>query len=203
VDVSAREVASSLAGEALLLAAAGGEAFRIGNDHLRMAPHGVYRTRDPDRWLAIAVGSEEAWQALASLMARLDLLADNRFRTETSRHANRTALDAEVERWSGTREAEAASAALQKVGVAAHLSCTAQDIVDDPHLRERGMVVDVTDMAGNTRAALSVPVRFSKSTTGLDRGTPRLGEDEEYVFGQLLGIGAEERTALIDQRVIY
>ncbi len=203
VDVSAREVASSLAGEALLLAAAGGEATRIGNDHLRMAPHGVYRTRHADRWLTIAVDTEEAWRSFARVIGRTDLLDDGRFRTEAARHANRAALDGEVEAWTLGQEAGAAAVALQAAGVAAHLSCTIQDIVDDPHLRERGMVVGVKDVDDNTRAALSVPVRFSKSTTGLDRGTPRLGEDEDYVFGDLLGIGAAERSALMDEHVIY
>src|SRR5690606_25775812 len=50
VDVAAREVAASLVGDALLLAAAGGEPRRIGNAHQRMAPHGVYPAEGEDRW---------------------------------------------------------------------------------------------------------------------------------------------------------
>jgi crotonobetainyl-CoA:carnitine CoA-transferase CaiB-like acyl-CoA transferase len=203
VDVSAREVASSLAGDALLLAAAGGAAGRMGNEHPRMAPHDVYRTRDPDRWLSLAINSDAVWGALAGLMGRPDLRGDERFRTETARHANRAAVDVEVQRWTSTQDAGAAAAALQAIGVAAHISCSIEDIVHDHHLRDRGTVIDVSDPEGNSRAALSVPLRFSHSTTGLERGTPRLGEDEDYVFGQLLGIGVAERSALADARVIY
>ncbi|WP_246731681.1 CaiB/BaiF CoA-transferase family protein [Methylocapsa sp. S129] len=203
VDVGAREVAASLAGEALLLAAAGGAPFRMGNEHPRMAPHGVYRTRDLDRWLTIAVSSDAVWTRLVELIKRPDLQRDERFSTEALRHANRAALDIEMERWTGAQEAGAAADALQKVGVAAHVSFTIRDIVNDDHLRERGMVIDVDDMAGDSRAALSVPVRFSRSATGLDRGTPLLGEDEEYVFGELLGIGCAERAALVEACVIY
>ncbi len=65
IDVAAREVASSLLGEALLLAAAGGEPTRAGNDHPRMAPHGVYPAAGEDRWLAIAVRTDAEWRALA------------------------------------------------------------------------------------------------------------------------------------------
>jgi crotonobetainyl-CoA:carnitine CoA-transferase CaiB-like acyl-CoA transferase len=78
-----------------------------------------------------------------------------------------------------------------------------QDIAEDEHLRDRGIVVDVEDTDGRRRAALHAPIRFSRSEVGMERGTPRLGEDEDYVFGDLLGLSAEERQSLIDQRVIY
>jgi crotonobetainyl-CoA:carnitine CoA-transferase CaiB-like acyl-CoA transferase len=203
VDVSAREVACSLAGEALLFAAAGGKPMRIGNDHPRMAPHGVFRTRDDDRWLTIAVRSDQEWEALARLMEAPALLADPRFDTESGRHQLRRALHAEVEKWTRTRDAAEAERALQNIGVAAHLSCNMQDIAEDEHLRDRGIVVDVEDTDGRRRAALHAPIRFSRSEVGMERGTPRLGEDEDYVFGDLLGLSAEERQSLIDQRVIY
>jgi crotonobetainyl-CoA:carnitine CoA-transferase CaiB-like acyl-CoA transferase len=64
-------------------------------------------------------------------------------------------------------------------------------------------VVDVEDTAGHRRAALRAPIRFSRSEVGMERGTPRLGEDEDYVFGELLGLSREERQSLMDQRVIY
>lgn len=203
VDVSAREVASALAGEALLLAAAGGTPERMGNAHPRMAPHGVYPTREADRWLALAVGSQAAWHGLVSVIGWPELEADPRFRTEALRHRHREALDAKIEAWARTVEAGEAAERLQKAGVAAHLSCTTRDLVEDSHLRTRGMVIDVDDSDGKTRAALSVPVRFSAAQTGLERGTPRLGEDEDFVFGELLGIGAAERAELTDARVIY
>src|SRR2546430_8373415 len=69
---SAREVASSLLGEALLLAAAGAEPHRSGNDHPRMAPHGVYPAAGEDRWVAIAVASDAEWQALDRKSTRLN-----------------------------------------------------------------------------------------------------------------------------------
>ncbi|MDH2352260.1 CoA transferase [Bradyrhizobium sp. SSUT112] len=203
VDVSAREVACSLVGEALLFAAAGGEPTRIGNDHLRLAPHGVFRTRDEDRWLTIAVGSDAEWQALAGLIDAPHLLTDPRFQTAPSRHAHRRVLHGEIEHWTMIWEAGEAERMLQAAGIAAHVSCNMEDIAHDRHLRERGTVVDVQDTTGHRRAAVKVPIRFSKSDAGMTRGTPRLGEDEDYVFGELLGLSSEERQGLIDQQVIY
>ena len=203
VDVSAREVACSLVGEALLLAAAGGEPSRIGNDHLRMAPHGVFATREHDRWLTIAVRSDDEWQKLVKLMDASHLLADPRFATEAERHRHRRTLHSEIERWTRIQDAAKLEQALQAIGIAAHLSCNMRDIAEDRHLRERGVVVDVADTEGNKRAALHVPIRFADAEVGIARGTPQLGEDEDYVFGDLLGLSPEERRSLVDQQVIY
>jgi crotonobetainyl-CoA:carnitine CoA-transferase CaiB-like acyl-CoA transferase len=203
VDVSAREVASSLAGEALLQAAAGGVPTRIGNDHLRMTPHGVFRTRDRDRWLSLAVSTEADWLALVAVMRATELRDDIRFRTAEDRRANREALHAIVEQWTTTLAAEDAQQALQEAGIAAHISYDAGDIVNDSHLRERGVVVDVDDLEGRRRAAIAVPIRFKQAEAGIERGTPRLGQDEDYVFGALLGLSEDDRRSLVDQQVIY
>jgi crotonobetainyl-CoA:carnitine CoA-transferase CaiB-like acyl-CoA transferase len=203
VDVSAREVACSLTGEALLFAAAGGNPARIGNDHLRMSPHGVFRSRDHDRWLTIAVRSDDEWKALTRLMNAPALLAAPHLQSASGRYMHRHEVNAEVEKWTSTLDASEAERALQEIGIAAHISCSIRDIVDDPHLRRRGVLVDVADLEGRQRAALNLPIRFSKSQAGLQRGTPRLGEHEDYVFGDLLGLSAEERRTLVEQQVIY
>ncbi|MDA9404465.1 CaiB/BaiF CoA transferase family protein [Bradyrhizobium sp. CCBAU 45389] len=203
VDVSAREVACSLVGEALLFAAAGGSPVRIGNDHPRMAPHGVFRTRDEDRWLTIAVRSDDEWQALAKLMDAPHLLADPRFQSAASRHEHRRPLHGEIEHWTMACTAGEAERMLQAAGIAAHVSCNMEDIAHDRHLRARGAVIDVEDGTGHRRAALKAPIRFSRSDVGMTRGTPRLGEDEDYVFGELLDLSREERQSLMDQQVIY
>jgi crotonobetainyl-CoA:carnitine CoA-transferase CaiB-like acyl-CoA transferase len=203
VDLSAREVACSLAGEALLLAAAGGDPVRMGNDHLRMAPHGVFRTRDHDRWLTIAVRSDEEWQQLIGLATAPASFGELPYQTAAGRHAHRRELHDEIEQWTRTLDAVEAERALQNVGVAAHISCDMRDVAADAHLRQRGVVVDVNDNEGRKRAALGAPIRFSRSEAGLERGTPRLGEDEDYVFGDLLGLTAEDRKTLMDQQVIY
>jgi crotonobetainyl-CoA:carnitine CoA-transferase CaiB-like acyl-CoA transferase len=203
VDMSAREVACSLAGEALLFAAAGGKPSRIGNDHPRMAPHGVFRTRDHDRWLTIAVRLDAEWEALVRLIEKPGLIADPRFASALARHTHRRELHDDIEAWTRTRDAAEAAQSLQRNGIAAHLSCNMRDIADDRHLRERGVIVDVTDSEGRQRAALKAPIRFSRAEVGMERGTPRLGEDEDYVFGELLDMSVEERQSLIDQQVIY
>lgn len=204
VDVAAREVASSLIGEALLLAAAGITPLRMGNDHPRMAPHGVYRTQGDDCWISIAVGTDAQWRALAHAMGRPELADDVRFASAESRRAEHRALDRVVEQWAASREGNSAAELLQASGVPAHASWSARDVVSDPHLRARRAVVDVKEPDGRQRAAIGVPIRMSKGAgIGIASGTPKLGEHEDYVFGDLLGLSAAERRSLEAEEVIH
>ena len=203
VDVCAREVASAAAGEALLEAAAGGTPRRWGNAHPRMAPHGVYPARGQDAWLTIAVADDRAWHGLLDAMGRTDLAADPRFATEAGRHAARAELDAIVAGWTRGQDAGEAASRLQAAGCAAHPSWDTPHIAADPHLRARGAIVDAAEPDGRVRAAVGVPVRLSATPApGITRGTPRLGEDEDRVFGDLLGLDLAARRTLEDDGAI-
>jgi crotonobetainyl-CoA:carnitine CoA-transferase CaiB-like acyl-CoA transferase len=204
VDVSAREVASSLLGEALLLAAAGQEPHRTGNDHPLMAPHGVYPAAGEDRWLSIAVATDAEWQAMVEVMGKPELGADPRFAAAVHRHANRVTLNEIVSRWTASLDANAAAEKLQAAGIAAHASWTTPEIAADPHLHARRAIVDVAEPDGKIRAAVGVPMRLSKGTDiGIHRGTPKLGEHEDHVYGELLSLSRAERQALEEAEVIY
>ncbi len=185
IDVGAREVASSLIGEALLLAAAGTAQTRMGNAHPRMDPHGVYPASGEDRWLSIAVASDAERRALGQIIGG-----------EPS--------DEAITAWTSSRDANAAAAELQAAGIAAHASWTTPELAADPHLAARGSIVEVAEPDGTRRAAVGVPMRLSKGAEiGIDSGTPQLGEHEDYVYGELLGLTRAERTALEEAEVIF
>ena len=186
VDVAAREVASSLAGEALLLAAAGGTPARMGNAHESLAPHGVFPALGEDRWIAIAARTDAERDALAKLTGAATLCDDA------------------IAAWTSTREANTAAAELQAAGIAAHVSWTTPEIAADPHLRARNAIVTVQEPDGKARAAVGVPMRLSKGPEiGIHSGTPKLGEHEDYIYGELLGMDSAARKALEDAEVIY
>ena len=121
-----------------------------------------------------------------------------------ARHTNRADLDLVLGQWTAARSADDAAALLQAAGIAAHASWTTPEIAADPHLRERRAIVDVAEPDGTMRAAVGVPMRLSKGgDIGIARGTPALGEHEDYVYGELLGLTRGERQALEDAQVIY
>jgi crotonobetainyl-CoA:carnitine CoA-transferase CaiB-like acyl-CoA transferase len=201
VDVAAREVAASVVGSALTEAASGGVPLRYGNRSPAMCPHGVFPTRDEDGWVAVAVQDDRAWAALVSVVGGhppIPATADL-----TARESRVEEIERYVSDWTSGRSAQEATDALQRVGVAAHPTSTAGDLVADPHLRARRALVRVTDSAGHERTAVGLPLVFSTTTdVGIHRGTPRLGQDEEYVFGELLGLGRSQRAELEADGVI-
>jgi crotonobetainyl-CoA:carnitine CoA-transferase CaiB-like acyl-CoA transferase len=202
VDLAAREVASAMIGDALLLASLGITPERPGNAEPGMAPHGVYPTGLPDRWLTLAVRSDAEWQALAGVLG-CDA-ADARYATQSARLQHREELDALLVARLATCDADETAGRLQRVGVCAHVSWNMQDIASDPHLQERRAVTEVSAPDIPPRLAVGAPARFSRTDgVGIRRLTPALGQDEEYVYGDLLGLNSAQRADLESREVIY
>ncbi|MFT3821151.1 MAG: CoA transferase [Rubrivivax sp.] len=203
VDLAAREVASAMIGDALVLSSRGETPPRPGNGDPAMAPHGVYATDRPDRWLTIAVRDDAQWRALAAALGHADAATEPRFATAAQRLRHRGELDALLTQWLAGRDADATAALLQQAGVCAHVSWNLQDVADDAHLRARGAVTAVSGPGIPQRLAIGAPARFSKAGgCGISRLTPALGEDEDYVFGELLGLSSAQRADLEAREVI-
>ena len=203
VDLAAREVASAMIGDALIQASLGVTPTRPGNSHLSMAPYGVYPTRQPDRWLTLAVRDDAQWQALVRELDQPAASSDPRFATAAARLRHCDALDTLLVQWLGACEADATAERLQRAGVCAHVSWSMLDIANDPHLRIRGATTEVSAHDIPQRLAVGAPARFSKTDqVGIKRLTPALGQDEDYVFGKLLGLSTAQRADLERREVI-
>jgi len=204
IDLAAREVSSALIGDALVMASMGLDAARPGNGDLAMAPHGVYETAQADRWLSLAIRNDAEWEKLLEVLEIPAESQDPDFATAAGRRRNRERLDHQLGEWLSRHDADRLAVALQSQGVCAQVSCTMQDIADDPHLHQRGTLVEVEDPSVEKRYAVGSPARYSKTGgAGVHRGTPELGQDEDYVFGELLGMNRETRADLEAREVIY
>jgi crotonobetainyl-CoA:carnitine CoA-transferase CaiB-like acyl-CoA transferase len=203
IDLAAREVASAMIGDVLVQASRGLTPVRPGNRHLSMAPHGVYPTQQPDRWLTLAVRNDDEWGALVRELDRPAASSDPRFATAQARLRHRDELDALLTEWLAACNAEAIAERLQRAGVCAHVSWSMLDIARDPHLRARGATTEVSAPDIPPRLAVGAPARFSKThDVGIRRLTPALGQDEDYVFGELLGLTSAQRADLERREVI-
>ena len=203
IDLAAREVASAMIGDALIQASLGLTPERPGNGHLSMAPHGVFPTRQPDRWLTLAVRNNAEWQALVHELDQPAASSDPRFSTAEARLSHAEELDALLTKWLATRDADSTAERLQRAGVCAHVSWSMQDIANDPHLRARGTTTEVAAPDIPPRLAVGAPARFSKTDdVGIRRLTPALGQDEDHVFGELLGLNSTQRADLERREVI-
>lgn len=201
VDLAAREVASAMIGEALVQASVGVTPVRPGNGDLAMAPHGIYATAKPDRWLTLAIRNDAEWQTLLQLLGRA--CKDPRFATAQGRVRHQEDLDGLVAYWLSLCDADATAARLQEAGVCAHVSWNMEDIASDEHLHAREVLTKVSAPGIPQRLAVGAPARFGRTKdVGIRRLTPALGEDENYVFGELLGLSSAQRADLEAREII-
>lgn len=203
IDLAAREVASAMIGDALVQASLGITPQRPGNSDLGMAPHGIYATQEPDRWLTLAVRDDAQWRALTQVLEQPGAADDARFATTAARLQHRDELDVLITQWLSTCHADLTAERLQRAGVCAHVSWNMEDVARDPHLRARDATTQVSREDIPPRLAVGAPARFSKTNeVGIRRLTPALGGDEEYVFGELLGLSSAQRADLEQREVI-
>jgi crotonobetainyl-CoA:carnitine CoA-transferase CaiB-like acyl-CoA transferase len=201
IDLSAVETMTSMIGDVFLDYSLTGHIAQCdGNHHPEMAPHGVFACGEED-WIAIAVSSDAAWQGFCVAMGEPELANDPRFCTLARRKENETELDAIVGNFTRTRDAAALAAELQKFGVAAGKSANSLDLVSDDHLWARGFYRYVTDATGETKATVGPAWQLTEGAEITD-GAPLLGEHNAYVFGEILGLPAEEQERLAQAGVI-
>ena len=203
VDVAAREVASSFLGDAIVAASAGIPVHRKGNEMPYAAPHGVYRCHGDDAWISISVNTQAEWLALVHSLGVPDMANDERFGDAVRRWQHRAALDELITNSTCRHDAQALTAQLQGAGVAAFVSFNARDLAEDAHLRMRETIMDMTGPQGKTRAVVNAPWRFEKTPARMERWMPGLGEHNEYVFGEILGLATREIAELVEQEVIW
>jgi benzylsuccinate CoA-transferase BbsF subunit len=202
IDFSQCEGVSSLIGEVLLDYEMNGRSQgRQGNADELMAPHNVYPAWGVDRWVAIAVETDEEFAALACVIGRPELAADPRFVDAASRKRNEAELDEIVSAWTRVRDRDFIANMLTREGIAAAPSRDADDLVHDPHLHARGAFVEVDHPEVGARRFAGAP--WIMSDPGVEtRRAPLLGEHNDYVFRRLLGLSEEEIAGLQRDSVI-
>jgi len=176
---------------------------RKGNRHEVMAPHGCYRCRGDDQWISIAVATEEEWEALCRTMGMPELLTDKRFSSQRLRWQNQSELDDIITQWTRDKDKYAVMEALQEKGVAATPSLSGEGLFKDPHLKERGVYMQVDHPEIGKDWSVTPPWKLSETPASIRRHAPLLGEHNDYVFLDLLGMSSDEVDALKSEKVIY
>ena len=159
------------------------------------APHGVYRCKpdqQADRWIAIAVTTEDQWSAFCEAIGDSELAADPRFATLEQRKANEDQLDRFVEDWTTQHDAYEIMHVLQRSGVPAGVVQTGEDILErDPQLRHRNFYQRLDHPALGSYRAPQASFRLSDAPCTLERAR-LLGEDTYEVLSEALGFSDAE-----------
>jgi benzylsuccinate CoA-transferase BbsF subunit len=203
IDLSQAESAASMLTPAYLEWLINGrEPEPQGNFSPFAAPHGCYRCKGDDRWCVIAVEAEDEWKKFCEVTGHPEWASDPRFAQLSARIANRDELDRLVESWTVRHTPHQVMIILQRDGIAAGIVQTAEDLYRDPHLRERGFARDryVPEVGWLTRAGPSV--RLTQRDVVSQEWVHGPGEDNEAVFGELLGLSQSRIQELTARDVL-
>lgn len=209
VDMSCTEAGASLNGPALLDYTVNGRPLRrpgMPNSNRsqfpEMAPHGIYPARGEDCWLAIACRNDADWRALVGV-ADPDWGRDARFDALQGRLAHQDELDRLLADWSRERDSFRTAAELQAAGVPASAVQKPEERIDkDPNTEAWGLWPTVKHSAMGAVRVDGLPVHLSKTDWELANGGPCLGEHNERVFGEILGLDEREIAELREGGVI-
>jgi len=204
IDLASQEAIAMMTGDAILDYSMNGRVqMRQGNRDLTMAPHNCYRCKGEDRWISIAVDTDEEWQALCNVMEKPDLSRDSRFADGSGRWTHQEELDRIIGQWTIRHEDYALMERLQKAGVAATPSLNSKDLFNDPHIKNRGIFTQMDHPHIGKTWGLTPPWRFSETPAEIRRHAPDLGEHNDEIFHGLLGMSRDEIKALEAEEVIY
>jgi crotonobetainyl-CoA:carnitine CoA-transferase CaiB-like acyl-CoA transferase len=167
----------------------GTQTLPLGNRHRQYAPHGCYRCKGEDKWVALAVRSDKEWERLCEVIGHTELTWDTRFATSVDRLHNHDELDRVIEEWTILRAHDEAMHLLQQAGIAAGAVLNVAELSTDPHLQERAFFQHAKE--DTERLFPGMPFRLSDGSGELRRPGPRLGEHNEYVLCELLGYAKE------------
>ena len=205
VDISEYEAMCTLMGPAILDAYLNNnEILPKGNesDHIPAAPYGCYRCLRMDRWCVIAVFNEAEWQTLCHVMGHPPWTRKERFSTLSKRKAHADELDELLGQWTAKYTSEELVRLLQEAGVPAGAVQNAKDIAKDPQLRARDYFMKLEHPALGMVASDASPIKFSGSVTADWKAASLLGEDNHYVYTELLGLTESELSLYIEKGVI-
>ena len=181
--------------------------------------------QEDDRWVSIAVSTEEEWQSLkealgspdwpgtppepppgihhSTLRAWATVWEAPEFASKYQRLKNRQQLDHHLSRWTATATAEEITELLQSRGVAAMPVMGAEERLFDPHFRERGLYQDIDHPALGAEPIFNLMWNLSRTPSSIRRHAPLMGEHNRQVLCDMLGLSEAEVTGLEERQVVY
>ncbi len=178
---------------------------RIGNRSRHAAPHGAFRSAaegdDDDRWVAIAVHSDEEWYRLRQVLGDPSWAADASFATVEGRLRNVDAIELRLEAWTRERPAAETARLLQQNGIESGVVANFADQLQDPQLAHRRHFREVEHRVIGKHLCETNAMRFSDTPEQIQRPAPCLGEHTEQICREILGMSAVEFESLRAEEV--
>jgi formyl-CoA transferase len=175
---------------------------RSGNQLGRNVPGTTYPCKPggPNDYVYI-FAQPQMWPAVVKTMGQPELGEDPRFKTLDSRWENREALNKIITDWTMQRTKHEVTKLMADAGVPCGATLDTGEVLADPHLREREMIVDIDYPTRGTYQTVGSPIKLSDSPVDITR-PPMLGEHTVSLLQDLCGISAEDAQALRDKGVV-
>jgi benzylsuccinate CoA-transferase BbsF subunit len=173
-----------------------------GNHDGVAAPQNCYPCRHDDTWVAIAIRHQREWEAFCRALGDPEWSRDPRFLDQLGRFHNREALDELVAGWTRRFTPQEVTERLQVVGVAAGPSFSAAEMYQDPHLNARGFFVQVEHPVVGRKPIMRLPWLLDPGPNGQYWAAPTLGQHNDIVFREILGLPESEIDSLRQEGVI-
>jgi len=205
IDYSQQEAVMQMVGPAFMdYEMNGRNAAPFGNRHPlgAAAPHGVFPCAGNDRWISIAVVTEQEWVGLVQAMGDPAWTQAPEFATGAQRVRHIAALHEKIAAWTPAFDDYELAQRLQEHDVAAAPVLDVGDLLRDPHYRARNTFIEVRHPLGFTETIYGAYVKTSRSEPRVKPG-PMIGQDNDHVFTQLLSLPEPRYRELIEQQVIY
>ena len=169
---------------------------RTGNQLGRNVPGTTYACSPggPNDYVYI-FAQPQMWPAVARVMGQPELVDDPRFKTLEARWENRVLLDGIVEAWTRQRGKHEVMKLMGDAGVPCGACLDTGEVLADPHLREREMIVDVDYPPRGIYQTVGCPIKLSDSPADIQR-PPQLGEHTDALLAEICGTSTEELQKL-------
>ena len=174
---------------------------RTGSILLGVAPSNAYPTRD-GHWVVIGANADAIFRRLAQAMGKPALIEDPRFSTHHARGANQSEIDRIIREWTEQHDRADLLKMLDAAAVPAGPINSARELVSDPHFLAREMIVKTIDGALGEVTMQGVVPKFTGTPAGIRWAGPSLGEHNQEVYGDLLGMNPAELDELRQKRII-
>ncbi len=165
-----------------------------GNRDASMAPHGVYPCRGVDRWVAIAVPTDDAWQRLCRYANWPEFAADATLATLDGRKRAEDRIDAAVATWTCDRDAHDVEHELQQLGIAAYALLDTHELLADTQLQSRDHVLRIAHPQFGMTAIEGSRILMSAARAARPTVAVTYGSHNEVVLADILGY-SQQRIA--------
>ncbi len=174
---------------------------RIGNRYESCYPYDSFKAKDGD--IVIGAANDKLWRLVCDVIGQPELADDERFDKNPKRVQRHAEIKPIVEAWTSQHAATEIVDRMLAAGVPAAPINTIPDIVADPHIAgAREMFVDVEHPSAGSLKLTGAHIKLTETPTGIRTPSPMLGQHNAEVFGELLGLTADDLVKLATDGVM-